>query len=87
MTVKELIAELSAMNPDAVVVLQKDSEGNGYSPLSGADDALVYIAESTWAGEVRYVELTEELESQGYSEEDCAEEGEGVPCVILFPIY
>ena len=86
MTVSELIAELSTMPPDSIVVLQKDGEGNGYSPLSGADDSSVYIAESTWAGEVRHVELTDELESQGYSEEDCAEYGEGVPCVVLFPI-
>jgi hypothetical protein len=88
MTVRDLIAILSPMNPDALVVLQKDAEGNGYSPLrdDGAYDDSVYIADSTWSGEVKYAELTDELEEAGYSEEDCAEPGEGVPCVVLVPI-
>ena len=34
------------------VVLQKDSEGNGYSPLAGADPEAVYIPDSTWSGDV-----------------------------------
>jgi hypothetical protein len=33
MTVREAIAELQQEDPDRVLVLQKDPEGNGYSPL------------------------------------------------------
>ena len=32
MTVKELIEELQEYDPDTVVVLSRDPEGNGYSP-------------------------------------------------------
>jgi hypothetical protein len=51
MTVKELLEKLKHADPDALVVLQKDAEGNGYSPLEGADEAH-YKAETSWAGEV-----------------------------------
>ncbi len=52
MTVKELKQELSLLPDDMEVILQKDSEGNGYSPLSGADPNAVYIPDSTWSGQV-----------------------------------
>lgn len=51
MTVRELIEALQAIDPDMLVVLQKDPEGNGYSPLAGAEPAY-YVADSTWSGEV-----------------------------------
>ena len=76
MTVRELIAHLSrCANPDALVVLQKDGEGNGYSPMrgdDGYDPAHVeqYVAETTWYGEVHPAE----------------EDAGGVSCVVLAPI-
>jgi hypothetical protein len=66
MNVRELIAELQNIDPDIIVVLQKDAEGNGYSPLSGITEAW-YFAESTWAGEV--------YSSPPTAEEDQADEG------------
>jgi len=51
-TVKELIEALSALPPDAQVILQKDGEGNGYSPLAGVDGDAVYVPETTWHGDV-----------------------------------
>lgn len=83
MTVKELIAKLQQVEPDRIVILQKDSEGNGYSPLSGIDDNAVYQPETTWRGEVKMQELTDELRRQGYSEEDT---GDGQPCLVLYPV-
>lgn len=77
MTVRELIHHLrTCANPDAIVILQKDAEGNGYSPLrdfASNDPAIVdrYFADSTWSGEV-------------YPADD-APEG-GVPCITLVPI-
>lgn len=50
MTVQELIDELLNHDPDAKVILQKDAEGNGYSPLVGAEEC-VYLAETTWSGQ------------------------------------
>ena len=52
MTVKELKVELQNLPDDMEVILQKDSEGNGYSPLAGADAEAVYVPDSTWSGDV-----------------------------------
>lgn len=50
MTVKDLRVALDGFADDLLVVLQKDAEGNGYSPLSNAGEAM-YVAETTWHGE------------------------------------
>jgi hypothetical protein len=84
MKVKELIAELQAMDPDMEVIVQKDSEGNGYSPLAGADPDAIYVADSTYSGEVYPVEST--------ADENCMEEKEWEElqkqprAVILYPV-
>ena len=52
MNVKELKEQIANLPDDMEVVLQKDAEGNGYSPLSGADPDAVYIPDSTWSGDV-----------------------------------
>lgn len=52
MTVKELKEIIESLPDDMAVIVQKDSEGNGYSPLYAADPNAVYVPESTWAGEV-----------------------------------
>jgi hypothetical protein len=52
MTVKELKEAITLLPDDMIVIIQKDSEGNDYSPLSDADADCVYIAETTWYGEV-----------------------------------
>ncbi len=75
MTVAELIAELRTMPQESIVVLQKDAEGNGYSPLRGTDASAVYVAENGYSG-------------TAYGAEDIADgygEG-GVPCVVLHPV-
>lgn len=38
MKVKELQKLLSECDPESEVILQKDPEGNGYSPLYGVDN-------------------------------------------------
>jgi hypothetical protein len=50
MNVQELIALLKRMPLGATVVLQKDAEGNGYSPLSDVREGR-YRAKTSWAGE------------------------------------
>lgn len=55
MKLSELIKKLAALPQaclDCEVVLQKDAEGNGYSPLHDIDANAIYIADSTWSGEV-----------------------------------
>jgi hypothetical protein len=71
MTVAELIELLSDMNPNAQVVCQKDSEGNGYSPLSGAE-AGYYLPDSSYSGE--------------FDTENDEDESDSVAAVVLFPV-
>lgn len=52
LTVKALRAVLNGLPDDMPVILEKDAEGNGYSPLASADTDHVYEAETTWSGEV-----------------------------------
>lgn len=76
MTVRELIHHLrTCQDQDALVVIQKDAEGNGFSPLrefESNDPARVerYVAETTWCGEVYGV----------------ADGAGGVACVVLVPV-
>lgn len=84
MKVKELIEVLQTLDPEMECIVQKDSEGNGYSPLAGADPDCIYIAETTWYGEV-------------YNSNDSAEENDmdedlweamlkKPRCVVLHPV-
>jgi len=50
MNAGELIKYLKGFDPETEIVLQKDSEGNGYSPLAGVDDGY-YVPDSTWSGD------------------------------------
>ena len=58
MTVKELKEAIANLPNEMEVVLQKDSEGNGYSPLSVVDPNAVYIPETPWYGDVYSMEWT-----------------------------
>jgi hypothetical protein len=83
MKVKELKELLNDYNDEDIVILQKDSEGNSYSPLDDAWEGK-YKAETTWYGEAHIRELTPELIKHGYTEEDLCEDGENA--IILCPI-
>lgn len=58
MRVSELIELLKSMPQDAEVILQKDAEGNGYSPLDAVDSDCIYVPDSTWSGYVYSAEWT-----------------------------
>jgi hypothetical protein len=47
---KEIIKNIPSERDGDEVVLQKDAEGNGYSPLYGVDVDSLYIPDSTWDG-------------------------------------
>jgi hypothetical protein len=68
-TVKQLIAQLSALPPGSIVIMSKDGEGNSYTPLADLGEAI-YRADSTWSGEL-------------VSEED--REKEDKKAVVLWP--
>jgi len=50
-TVKQLIEDLKKENPDALVVMSKDGEGNSYSPLHESR-STTYKANNTWSGQI-----------------------------------
>lgn len=74
-TVKELIETLQELPQDAIVVMSRDSEGNGFSLLSDIESNCMFFE-----GEIKLAELTPELRSQGYEEEDVGEEGDRAVC-------
>lgn len=88
MTVAGLRAALADLPDDMPVVLAKDAEGNGYSPLSDADEAM-YLADSTWSGEVYLTD--KQLQDKvargvgGWGPEDAAPDG-AVRALVLGPV-
>lgn len=83
-TVADLRKQLCTLPGEAVVVMSRDSEGNGFSPLSSIADNSRYEPENAWAGEIRLKELTPDLKEQGYTEDDVAAET-APECIVLWP--
>jgi hypothetical protein len=84
MTLAELRAQLDALNlpDDTIVILAKDAEGNGHSPLVQADPGM-YLADTTWSGE-HYP--TEEQRLAETDPDDWTEApDDAVPAVFLWP--
>jgi len=79
MTVRELIEELSKVDPDRIVVLQIDPEGNGYNPADGVDDNCGYKD-----GEVKKEHLRTADRKAGFTDEDLCDP-DAKPCVVLYP--
>lgn len=84
MKVKELIEALMVLDPDMEVILQKDAEGNGYSPLAGADPDGIYIPETAWYGYVYDSNWT--AEEADMDEDEWEEMLERPRALILHPI-
>lgn len=82
MTVKDLKKLIKDLPDDMPVILQKDPEGNGYSPLNGYWKGG-YKAITTWYGEAGLLELNKGYIEQGYTEEDLID---GVPAIFLYPV-
>ncbi|UJV42070.1 hypothetical protein [Streptomyces sp. AMCC400023] len=85
MTLAELraaLAKLDHLPDDTIVILAKDAEGNGFSPLVEADHGM-YLADTTWSGE-RY--LTDEQRLAETNPDDYSEApDDAVPAVFLWP--
>ena len=85
MTVRQLLELLSKFEHDRVVIIQKDAEGNSYSPLFSAESKVAYQEETTWSGTIKYQNLTDEMREQGFTEEDIASKSDR-PAVVLCPV-
>ncbi len=84
MKIKELMECLGHLNPELEIIIQKDSEGNDYSPLS---DSFVgyYIANSTYSGECHtFTQFDSEDKEEMEEWESIKIEGKKV--LILAPI-
>lgn len=78
MKVKELIKSLQELDPEAVVILSRDSEGNGYGECEAVETGCFVDGH-----DFKY-DRTEELDMDP---EDTAVPGENgaVKCVTLWP--
>lgn len=84
MTLDDLRAqlqELAHLPGDTLVVLAKDAEGNGYSPLSTVDHAM-YAAYNTWSGEHYASPETRAAEPDEWDEAP----DDAVPALFLWPV-
>jgi hypothetical protein len=85
-TVGRLKARLAEFPDDTPVIMSKDAEGNGYSPLSGVYPAR-YEATSTYSGEIRDEE--DDFSGEDYNGDPISYAeyvGEAVPVVLLGPV-
>lgn len=58
MTIKELKELIKDLPDDMEIIMQKDAEGNGYSPLEDVGTECVYIPENTYSGQVYWLDST-----------------------------
>lgn len=84
MTVKELKEAIENLPDEMEVVLQKDSEGNGYSPLAGTDSDAVYIYETIWYGDVYSMDWT--ADDACMSDEEWEEIKSNPRVLVLYPM-
>jgi len=84
MKVKELLEALAKADPEAEVILQKDAEGNGYSPLHVADPDAVYVPTCKWAGDV--FSIGSNADDACKSQEDWSAIMAMPRCVVLAPV-
>lgn len=73
MTVQELYDEIKGLHPSTIVILAKDAEGNGFSPLDGAEKGK-YFAETPWSGDF-----------YGEDDEPFGGSDDVVPAICLWP--
>ena len=79
MNVRELIENLSTLDPELLVVLSKDAEGNSYDVCFSVGDKYAYFQ-----NEIKPHKLTQMLIDSGYTKEDMAGP-KYKPCVVLWP--
>lgn len=86
-TVGNMLDMLSGYDRDLPFIIQKDSEGNNFSPLSYIDSQSVYVPVNTWYGEKYLGSLSDDLIVDGYGEDDLAPDPDkAIKALFLVPI-
>jgi len=84
MKVKKLIEILKKCDPERIVILSKDEEGNSFSPLSTVQmKNCNYNPITTWYGEVGFEYLTAGDKKAGYNESNIIK---GKKAILLWPV-
>ena len=83
-TVGDLVDWLLAQPRDRRGRVSEDAEGTGFSPLATVSVGM-YVAESTYAGEVYPTDDDIDAEDSGYDEDDRAP-SDAEPVVVLGPV-
>jgi hypothetical protein len=73
-TAGELADYLATIPRDTKVIIRKDPEGNINSPLAKAGEAM-YVAHTTWAGEVYPTPEDQARPDEGWTAADTAPSG------------
>jgi hypothetical protein len=84
MNVKQLMDALAELPDDMEVIIQKDGEGNDFSPLSDVDSESVYIPYSEWSGDAYSVYWS--ADDADMSEEEWAKVLAMPRALILCPV-
>lgn len=82
---RSLINSISAELDECEVILQKDPEGNGYSPLSGVDEDTIYISESESSGKVYDYYSEADDNCMGVDEWEELKNDPTKRCITLYP--
>ena len=85
MTVGELIKILEGTDPNRLVVISGDAEGNKFSPMDDGFSDMMYLPESKWSGTIGFAKLTAELRADGWEEDDLMTHPDAVPCCVFWP--
>jgi hypothetical protein len=85
MKVSELKKLLERFDDDDLLILARDAEGNGYSPLGSVWNGI-YVAEAESRGNAYLSELSQEDQEAGFTEEDVYSEPDGIHAVFLVPM-
>lgn len=78
MNVRELIEELSKVNPEAIVVKSSDDEGNSYQEVNNVDTNNAISYQEEYFVEIGLFELTDDLIREGFTDDDLVEGPEAV---------
>lgn len=74
MNVRQLIAELSNFDPNALVIMSSDSEGNHFNPVYEIGDSK-YAPYDEWSGEVIHPDDEDEYDPSDITD-----------AVVLWPV-